>query len=301
MTRKRTATIAKSMFEGAKLYQQRAQLVLPILVRQALSSKKITYKSLSSELGIPNARNLNYILGSVGATLSELNKEKKWATMKIPQIQCLVVNQNTGLPGEGVDGLIMSEQTREKLSPVERELRIKMLHEQIYTFTEWHAVLESLKLKAVTSAPSVSTVFAPAVGGRGGGESKEHRNLKNLVAKNPALVGLPAAAKSGRTEFYLPSGDSVDVLFQEGHLWVAVEVKAMKSDKLDVQRGLFQCVKYMAVLKAWRGSLSETADVRSVLVLEGAFPESLIGLRNSLGIEVIASFGARPRTLQRLS
>ena len=71
---------------GDKLYQTRARKVLPILVRQAEAGATIYYSSLAEEIGIPNPRNLNYVLGSIGTTMENLSKV--WKT-KVPPIQCL--------------------------------------------------------------------------------------------------------------------------------------------------------------------------------------------------------------------
>src|SRR5688572_14354087 len=99
-----TAQIARSI-EGDKLYQRRARLALPLLVRQAQAGSPIRYGELAAELGMENARNLNYVLGSVGQALEELSA--RWKE-KIPGIQFLVVNKNTGLPGHGVGWFVRS-------------------------------------------------------------------------------------------------------------------------------------------------------------------------------------------------
>jgi hypothetical protein len=54
---------------GDQLYQQRARRTLPLFVRQAWSQNTIYYQQLADELEMPNAHNLNYVLGSIGATL----------------------------------------------------------------------------------------------------------------------------------------------------------------------------------------------------------------------------------------
>ncbi len=105
-----TARIAKGIF-GDKLYQLRARVALPILVRQATAQQKITYGDLAEEIGIPNARNLNYVLGSVGTALLELGR--KWDE-EVPAIQCLVVNGATGLPGKGVDDFLLAGQPKQR-------------------------------------------------------------------------------------------------------------------------------------------------------------------------------------------
>lgn len=74
-------------------------LALPILVRQALSRKPINYSKLASELEMPNPRNLDYVLGSVGSALNNISQRRKWGSRKHPHIQSLVINKNTRLPG----------------------------------------------------------------------------------------------------------------------------------------------------------------------------------------------------------
>jgi len=93
-----TAKISEPI-SGDKLYQERARAALPLLVRQAEAGVLVIYSDLAEELGMPNPRNLNFVLGSIGMSLECLSKAWK---EKVPPIQCLVVNKNTGLPGEGI-------------------------------------------------------------------------------------------------------------------------------------------------------------------------------------------------------
>lgn len=283
MPQQETAIIAKNMF-GEDLYQQRARLALPILVRQALSHQKILYQDLGAELTMPNARNLNYVLGSVGVTLEEIGDQ--WG-QKIPLIQCLVVNKDTGLPGKGVDEVLLPGQTTQGLTRKQRESIVNGALTQVFAYSKWSEVLKACGLAPVETA-SLSIVES-ARSYIGGGESPEHNQMKNAIAENPSLVGLPAILAPGETEFRLPSGDSIDVLFRKNDQWRAVEVKTALSDDADISRGLFQCVKYLAVLEAWRGFAGESADVRVMLALEGILPKSLIDLRNSLGVHVVES------------
>lgn len=50
-----TAKIADPI-SGDKLYQERARLALPLLVRQAHAAAPVYYSALAAELGMPNAR-----------------------------------------------------------------------------------------------------------------------------------------------------------------------------------------------------------------------------------------------------
>ncbi len=67
---------------------------------------------------------------------------------------------------------------------------------------------------------------------------------------NPQWVGLPNSLSPGEVEVSLHSGDSLDVLFFDSNRRIAVEVKGASAPVGEVIRGLFQCVKYEAVLDA---------------------------------------------------
>lgn len=126
----------------------------------------------------------------------------------------------------------------------------------------------------------------------GGGEGEAHRALKNYVAEHPELVQLGAAFPKGGTEVALPSGDKLDVSFRKtdsvgNKLWVAVEVKSSISTIGDIARGIFQCVKYKAVMDAVVAFERKNQEIRVVLLLEGKLPNALLKLKEKLGIEVI--------------
>jgi hypothetical protein len=55
----------------------------------------------------------------------------------------------------------------------------------------------------------------------------------------------------------------------------------------DIQRGLFQCVKYQALLEATQMTEQRPIISRTLLITEAEFPEELVSLRNTLGIEVL--------------
>lgn len=79
----------------------------------------------------------------------------------------------------------------------------------------------------------------------------------------------------------------MDVFFDAGSEWVGVEVKPLSSDELDLTRGIYQCVKYAAVLRAMVVAEQKDIDTRSVLVIEGCLPERLRLLKTMLGVRVI--------------
>ena len=118
------------------------------------------------------------------------------------------------------------------------------------------------------------------------GEGTEHRALKNTVAQNPGCVGLPKRFGPGKTEAPLYSGDSVDVLFTDSRRCTAVEVKGGSAPHSDIVRGLFQCVKYEAVLTAQARVSGQRQDCEAVLALGGVLPQDLLALRHTLGVRV---------------
>ncbi|SFC11092.1 hypothetical protein SAMN05216344_10962 [Polaromonas sp. OV174] len=68
----------------------------------------------------------------------------------------------------------------------------------------------------------------------------------------------------------------------------------------DITRGLFQCIKYKAVMEAVVVSEPRERNVRAVLVLESFLPALLVPLRNRLAVEVIenivpSDIGAKPQ------
>lgn len=205
--------------------------------------------------------------------------------IKIPPIQCLVVNQVDELPGEGVDSFIEKEVIRGMTKP-QRRAMIGRLLQEVFTFARWDEVLAAFGMKP---APlDYSKLLRNVAGnGRGGGESEHHIRLKQFVASRPDLLGLPKSVAKGVNEYRLPSGDELDVLFREGDEWIAVEVKSHISSDEDLVRGFFQCIKYQAVLEAFLFSTSRPPEVRTVLVITRKLPGSLLSLKNFLGIEVI--------------
>lgn len=282
-----TAEIAKPIY-GDKLYQQRARIALPLLVRQAEAGMTITYSDLALELGMPNPRNLNYVLGSIGETLQSLSKE--WGE-KVPPIQCLVINKNTGLPGEGVGWFLADTDVAPQFQNYknlpnrqQRDIVNKQLH-FVFGYKRWRDVLQMLDLKPLASDFSDLLKVTPQRGG--GGESENHRLLKEFVANHPEAIGFPKGTPKGKPEHLLPSGDFLDVSFQGADDWIGVEVKSSISNDPDIVRGLFQCVKYRAVMEAVQRASALPQNSRTILVLENKFPAHLLPLKNILGVEIV--------------
>ncbi|MBL4678817.1 MAG: hypothetical protein JKY70_21890 [Mucilaginibacter sp.] len=264
---------------GDKQYQQRARIALPYLVLYAKAEMQITYSYLAKLVGMPNPRNLNNVLGTIGSTLYHLGERHR---KDIPQIQGLVVNKATGLPGEGIGGFI-DEYTN--MNNVGKRRVVKALHVKLFSYPGWDWVLNELNLPQV-AVTSLEALDRAGRSGRGGGESKEHRLFKSYIAENPSVLGLADDIK-GRVEELLPSADCIDVYFEHADLLIAVEVKSKISNSSDIERGIFQCVKYKCLVEARQISLGKYPNCRAILALQGKLPAEQVELKNLLGVEVI--------------
>jgi hypothetical protein len=268
--------------EGDKLYKQRARAALPILVRQARAQEPINYTSLALELGMPNPRNLDYPLGTIGESLIQLGAE--W-NQKVPPLQCLVINKSTGLPGEGVEWGVPELKNFAAMPARVRRILVDQLLADIYAFGRWRSVLEALHLEE--PAPAIPPPQLSMAGKGGGPESEAHIRLKNFTANNPSTLGLNNTYPRVKVEQRLPSGDCIDVFFENERESIAVEIKTANADPLEIVRGLFQCVKYQALLKAIANVEQSDRDRRAILAIGGLFPSHLIPLKNTLGIEIV--------------
>ena len=84
------------------------------------------------------------------------------------------------------------------------------------------------------------------------------------------------------TEVVLDSADRVDVVYYGPDSTVAIEVKSSDSDDTDLRRGIFQCIKYRAVMEAM--DIRQDAQVDTVLVTQRSLPSDLRPLLRLHGI-----------------
>ena len=125
----------------------------------------------------------------------------------------------------------------------------------------------------------------------GGGESASHEALKQYVATHPLSIGIEVDVLETIVEYRLPSGDEIDVLFRLPGRCVAVEVKSNISPEKDLARGVFQCIKYEALLKAVSRYEGLTTDVSALLVLSATLTPESRRLASILGVSVVERVG----------
>lgn len=277
----KTAKIAKTIF-GDQTYQERARRALPILVRQAIAGNPIYYSALAAELEMPNPRNLNFVLGSIGHTIEEHNLKHG---ENVPPIQSLVINKSEGLPGTGIGPFLEDEKDYAKLSIMQQREIVNASLQRVYSYPQWLRFLEKCGLQYEVSDFYDFNSKASKI--QGSGESPFHKALKDFVAKYPKILDLPESTGPGDKEAPLPSGDVLDVSFRRSKIWVAAEVKSIRSPESDLLRGIYQCIKYKAVMEAVLISESKPTNVRVVLVVEEPLPDVLRELVHTLNVEVL--------------
>jgi hypothetical protein len=273
------------LLEGPKLYVQRAKLVLPILVRQARAGETIFYSDLAKEVGMPNPRNLNFVLGAIGNAIITL--EKRLQIGKIPLINCIVINQTNHLPGDGINFFI-SRVNFEKLTKCQKKEALNRLLAEIYSYPNWERVLLELNLKPIKI--DFARKFKPMIDRnktrKSSGESQQHIDFKEFLALHPETLGVKSNVKV-EVEYLFPSLDAIDIRFETKSEIIGIEVKSSISDLADILRGLFQCVKYLALLTAEQKVDDKKPNCKVILALQNKFPEELTGIKNLLGIEVV--------------
>lgn len=124
------------------------------------------------------------------------------------------------------------------------------------------------------------------------GESAEHRALRVWVCDNPAFVTGDRRVPTGETETRLASADRVDATFSLGSRYWAVEVKSTRSDDADHYRGLYQCVKYRAVVEAMEDIAA--VSVEAVLVTENPLTAEHAALAERLDVRHLLAPTDRP-------
>jgi hypothetical protein len=264
-----------------------AQLVAHVFTHQNGPIQGLTYEDLATRIGrvnkdgVGHAHGMGQVLAVMGHLLQGL--EGNWGE-PIPHIQSLVIKKtgtNRGLPDDGIKEFWPGYPV---LTRPEKENRTQAEYQNILTFgSRWNDVLAKLNIQPVV-------VTKPQKYFGKGGESEAHKALKEYVRTHPELVGADASWNTF-TEYALPPLDEIDLLFKSAVACIAVEVKSAISDHLttDYERGLYQTVKYRALLEAMSKDrrYDMPANIRVVLVLESKLPVEYKSTAEVLGVELI--------------
>lgn len=258
----------------------RIKKIIPVLIQWAKYSweEKHTYDDLRIAIDAKTPR-LGRELGYVEDILKNLSTD-------IPTLNALVCNSK-GVPSDGFDYV---DSGYSSLSLKGKKIFARgqnaLAHKYDYS---WVLNELGLELPTMLSSAFIKSARKKANKNFSGGEGKEHKRLKEYICANPDSIDIDNVL-SASMEAPLLSGDKLDIRIETtSSLW-AVEVKSIISDENDILRGIFQCVKYRAVLEAEKSVEPHKKVVAVLLVIEGEMPQRLAQIAGVLGVKYIDKF-----------
>lgn len=225
-----------------------------------------------------------------GAAINRIHKARSGA----PLLNVLLVRQDDSMPGSGAGSYLAArfrtprlrhKQARERY-PAKWRACFERAVEQVYAFSDWDEVYRNVygrQIPRPTKARNQSGKEKDGIQYGRTGEGKNHRNLRRWVLDNPGVVMPRFNVIEARTEVELLSGDRVDDVYYGKSRTVAIEVKSRDSNEADIERGLYQCVKYRSVLRAMDPRKDPPVD--ALLVTEDQLMSHHERLRMRLGIK----------------
>lgn len=263
------------------------------LVAAALDNSFLTYGEarlrLEREVGFERIARAGRTGYTAGAMINNLLRVDPGAAL----LNVLLVEQSTELPSDGA-GSFLAERFQE---PLLRRANAKNLYSKLWRRTfdmaagevystpesEWRRLFELVYQEPLEKAQIVDDRQRRKAGserdglnyGRSG-EGPNHKALRLWVCANPGKIRRKFADAVTETEVVLDSADRVDAVFNLKDEVVAVEVKSRDSDLIDLRRGVYQCIKYRAVLDAM--DIRQSGTVTAMLVTEGKLPGEIAAL-----------------------
>ena len=259
-----------------KRSQELVGQIIPILVgwaKYGLTNK--TYGDLIHALGYTRYSGIGDQLGNVETVMREL---RKMTGEEVPTLNALVKTPKEGIPSDGF-GFVYPNYNGLTLS--EKLVFVAGINEKAINYQKWDWVLDQLGLQPskIITEQELEAISVHV----GGGEGKEHKAIKEFVYNNPESLGINGVIRN-ETEYPLPSGDRLDVYFETSDCRYAIEVKPSTSPDDDITRGIFQCVKYKAVMEAIRKIGYDKYAVKTLLVTASGLSERNKKLAEALNV-----------------
>lgn len=303
---------AREYLESSDKWSARiALLALPILLWTAKKGMTITYKELALELHTRHGEEIKHRMtvygwpaGRIGHALEMLADE--WGE-SVPPLNTIVVNAQTHLPGHGANSFIKRFLNRDAQRTLTQKNRDELAEEvlaSVHDYSGWDAVAKYFGINRLTPVlelreakrDSEPIKLPPMPKKRGGHEeSDEHKNLKRWASENPSFFQSFGKFRAGRTEEDLCSGDRLDAFLENRETRLAVEVKASNAPDSELYRGVFQCVKYRATLRAMQLADGDYPNAQSVLLTTRFIPEEVKRLARRLRVNVLVA----PKEVER--
>lgn len=267
--------------------RQNVRLMLPILIHWAKSGhNEHTYGDLIHAIGKSKFSGIGHALYAVQEVMNALSKNA--GNKDIPTLNSICKNAKTMLPSEGFEFV---SPKYNQLDEDGKRVFVEGLDSKACNYPHWDWVLDQLELKEATPfTVEQLEAIKKTCKNYGGGEGEEHKVLKEYICKHPESLGYSDVVHA-ETEHILPSGDRLDVYVElSDGTHVAIEVKPSISPDQDVTRGVFQCVKYYAVMEALRTIECKDYEIEIILVSSSILSSLNKSLAEELDIEYIENF-----------
>ena len=256
------------------------------LISTAKERKTLTYgeakRRLETECGFGTTFPTRMGLVA-GTAMDEILKHDPTA----PLLNVLLVRSDTRLPGYRVDGYLRERFPEAnsgdiRSNPEFRKNIVQKAAQYVYAYTGW----DDLYRQIFGNNPDPTTIETAERDGifyGRKGEGDNHKRLRLWVKNNPGKLKNEYRKVKAETEVELLSGDRVDVVYYAKKKTVAIEVKSRDSNWADLRRGIYQCIKYRAVLGAQ--VLQQSIPVHSLLVTEEELDGGLKQLAKNMKVK----------------
>lgn len=224
------------------------KLIIPILIKWARESwdSPHYYADIAKSIG-SNLQSVGAWLGLIWSHV--IHPRFPYA----PSLNALVCNQITHLPSDGLD-YVFPNYSKSSLKEQKEFVAKANLAAHEY---DWNPVLRELGLKPLDVLPfkELCDYNNRLFFGKGhskhlkGGENLFHKRLKEYIQEHPDKIGILEDITFSAIEHTVLSQDRIDVLIATKNTSYAIEVKSEISNDDDIIRGVFQAVKYKAVLE----------------------------------------------------
>lgn len=265
--------------------RKNVRLMIPVMIHWAKTGhNEHTYGDLAHAIGKSKFLGIGHALYFVQQVLDNLSTK---SGREIPTLNSLCKNAKTMLPSEGFE--FVSPQYND-LDENGKRVFVKGLDSNAMNFPHWDWVLKELELKEAVpfTEKQLEAIKNPRC--IYGGEGEEHKALKEYIGQHPESINYKDV-DFAETEHILPSGDRLDVYFElSDGTHVAIEVKPGISPDQDIARGVFQCVKYYAVMDALRNIECKDYEIKVLLVTAGKISSQNKVLVEELDVEYVEGF-----------
>ena len=284
---------------GSTWRDRTTRFAFPIVLRRAMDGDPITYGQLNEAvhaLGEHSVMAIAYrfVAGKIGDICQALAGE---FTEDVPPLNAIIVNQNTTLPSYGVNGYLaryfhMTARQIGQLSNKKRNDYARAAMEKVFSYNGWNQVRQRLGICEADLGEGKKDRGDPIPlpdpkDFATGPETDAHKDLKAWVAAHPGIFERYGKFRRASMEHRLASGDRLDVFFKNAEMHLAVEIKANGASDAEVQRGIYQCIKYRATLRAMQLAGSQPPNAQAVLVLDRR-PSSVVAhLAGRLSVSII--------------